>query len=207
MSNILDIHIHRKAAGNTIPFDKLYLVRKEDRELIPKIFGYALVLPFNDELRTALANLKPSFITKKHFRRNDDDKDVSIFGSKRESAHTVHAWWDTFFTEHDVANRVVVIPVLTSTVRKHIKPRYLVAKKWEETQKKKNKRLPQAPVLLSEYAYLATPLAAPDDKIRPICNICPRHLLHVQGECMPGQKVCYSSLDFSEIVQVPNASV
>jgi len=219
VSNILDIHITRTAAGTLIPFDKLYLVKPEDTELISKIFGYGIVLPFTTELQETLYTLKPASITRKHFRRNDQDKAVpaEINGKDliegRFPPAAIRNWWVEFGEEFELSKRLVVIPVLTSIARRKIRPRYLANQKWfmphtQQTVKRKltvvgSKEIAPA---LSDYAYLATPLKAPQDKIRPLCTICPRLMRHVQGECVPGQLICYASLNFADIAGDGNSA-
>lgn len=207
MSNVIDIHIQRSVVGIDIPFDKVYLFDRADRELIPKIFGYAIVLPFSEDMRKTLYKLKVAEVTHKRFQRDDTSKRVapSVDGESLTSKVSVLAWWDAFEQQHDLVNRVAVVPVLTSVARKKIRPRYIASHKWFTDQQKRSKSSRPLPVVpaVSELAYLATPLAAPQDKIRPICSVCPRMLMHLQGECVPGQAVCYKSLDFSEIEEVP----
>jgi len=203
MSNIIDIHIQRNVAGAQIPFDKLYLMKPDQKELLPKIFGYAIVMPLSEDIKEVIYKLNPSALTKAHFRRNDDDKAVPLALDKQR----VLSWWKDFNEEYDIDNRLVVIPVLTSLARRKIRPRYLANKKWfaanVQRQRTKQKNLPQSQTVnaLSDYAYLATPLDAPQDKIRPLCSICPRMLRHIQGDCLPGQPVCYDALNFADIVQ------
>ena len=212
MSNVIDIHIQRNVVGSSIPFDKLYLFDRNDRELIPKIFGYAIVLPFSEEMRETIYKLKVAEVTHKRFQRDDTSKKIEplLEGEPLENKKEIHAWWLAFAAQHDLDNRVAVVPVLTSVARKKIRPRYIASHKWftdQQKQKKTTKPLPLAPAI-SELAYLATPLAAPQDKIRPICSVCPRMLMHLQGECIPGQAVCYKSLDFSGIEEAPaNVSI
>ena len=218
MSNVLDIHIQRSVVGSEIPFDKLYLFSREDREIIPKIFGYALVLPFSEDIRKVIYKLKVAEVTHKLFQRDDTRKKVAatLEGKPLGKTEDNQEWWEAFALEHDLANRVAVVPVLTSVARKKIRPRYIASQKWFADQEKLNAkrakrgrtRLPQIGPALSELAYLATPLAAPQDKIRPLCSICPRMLLHLQGDCVPGQAVCYSALNFAEIEETqPDVSV
>lgn len=213
MSNIIDIHIQRNAAGVQIPFDKVYLIRSDDKDLVPKIFGYGLVLPLTDEIKAALYTLRPASMTRKHFRRNDehkampvkiDDKLVTNLGISKTD---IEDWWQKFGDEIDLGKRLVVIPILTSTARRKIRPRYMANQKWfgllNQQTIKRRKRLPvygtDIVQPISDYAYLATPLKAPNDKIRPLCSICPRMMQHIQGDCVPGQLVCYTALNFSDI--------
>jgi hypothetical protein len=217
VSNVLDIHIQRSVVGSDIPFDKLYLFSREDREHIPKIFGYALVLPFSEDIQKVIYKLKVAEVTHKSFQRDDSQKKVQVtLEGNRVLRDAIQDWWEAFALEHDLANRVAVVPVLTSVARKKIRPRYIASQKWFADQEKQNvkrakrgrTRLPQAGPALSELAYLATPLAAPQDKIRPLCSICPRMLMHLQGDCVPGQAVCYTALNFAEIEETqPDVSV
>jgi hypothetical protein len=79
------------------------------------------------------------------------------------------------------------------------------ARQNKSKKKRRRSHLPKVPTVdgvkasISELAYLATPEPPPEDKIRPLCGICPRMMLHLQGECIPGQLVCYKSLDFNQI--------
>lgn len=208
MSNVIDIHIQRSAVGTAIPFDKLYLFDRDDREMIPKIFGFAIVLPFTQDMRDTIYALNVEDITHKRFHRDDSLKKLKPLLNGEVTSR--ESWWAAFADEHSLNTRVAVIPVLTSVARKKIRPRYLSAQKWFTEQQRRAKRSRPKPELpaIHDLAYLATPLAAPQDKIRPICSICPRMLMHLQGECLPGQAICYTALDFSKIGETSeNASV
>lgn len=194
MNNVIVIRIQRSAVGITIPFDKLYFFRREDRDLIPSIFKYALVLPVDPTLMTALYTLRPNHVS--HLKKQRDDKTQRVatgISGRQVSNAAVTTWWDNnIVKKYDLTERVAVVPILTSKVRKKRKPRYLSARLKTGSGEK---RLP-----ISELAYLATPEAPPDDKIQPLCTICPRMLLHMQGDCSPGQLACYKALDFNRIV-------
>jgi hypothetical protein len=224
--NVVVVKVHRNQAGHTIPFDKLYFYRREDRDLIPKNFGYALVLPADDpSLSEEILKLKPKKLSHFKYRRDDAEmgKPLDLDGRKH-SADYIAAWWrDNIVVPFDLWNRVLVIPILTAKVRKRLQPRYLSASRWFERQdpdaktgrRRRSRRhlamVPDGPVTattglkpsINEMAYLATPHAEPYDKVSPICQICPRMLLHLNGECLPGQKVCFKALDFALIDQPP----
>jgi hypothetical protein len=217
-SNVIVVKVHRNAAGTAIPFDKLYFFQRHDRPLIPKVFGYALVLPIDEALMSAIYGLKPKKLSHLRFRRDDDSMRVptGIDGRKHKKAE-IRAWWDeNIVGKHNLEDRVAVIPILTSKVRKRLHPRYLNSQTWyrrqgEEAKKtgisnrrgKKEIDVSKLDGAISELAYLATPLPPPEDKIRPLCSICPRMLRHLQGECIPGQLICYKSLDFNKIATPP----
>lgn len=191
--NIIDIHIQRSRVGKVFPFDKLYLVHKTDAEFIGNIFQYAMVLPLRKVMLDLLCTLVPELIHLRHHNRKDADLKKE---SKLDNV-TAKAWWTAFVEEHELTQRLAVIPVLTATARHIIRPRYLTSKKWEKAKV----RAVTSPITTAydEFAYLATPLPAPQNKIAPICMICPRMLLQLQGECTPGDEVCYRSLNFAAI--------
>ena len=210
--NVIVVKVHRNAAGTSIPFDKVYFFRRADRPLIPKIFGYALVLPIDDSLMTAIYDLKPKKLSHLRFRRDDDSMRVPTgIDGRKHKKDEIRAWWDEqVVAKHNLEDRVAVIPILTSKVRKRLHPRFLNSKRWfsrQDTMKLGNKKSKMDPTKLtpaiSELAYLATTHEPPDDKIRPLCSICPRMPRHLQGECIPGQIICYKSLDFNKIATGP----
>lgn len=214
--NVVVVKVHRNAAGHSLPFDKIYFFKRDDRPLIPKLFQYALVLPIDEELLTAIYGLKPKEISHLKFRRDDDALKVRTqigeedLDGRKHDRKKIQEWWtENIIEAHDFADRVAVVPVLTSKARKKRKPRYLSSKKWYDRQMKGRGRASRQLMktrggdsikgAISELAYLATPLPAPHDKVSPLCTICPRMLLHLQGECIPGQLICYNSLDFNKI--------
>jgi hypothetical protein len=203
MNNIVKIKFHRNQAGTVFPYDAIYLVRREDQPLISKIFGYALVLPLEKEFTKSLFEVKPQVLS--HFKFNRDDAamnmEVKVEGSPEK-------WWSELFNEHNLHDRVVVVPILTANLKDKAIPRYLAPKKWFQRQERSTRRRrfsssekkpSEMDPAISELAYLATPLAPPHDTVRPLCGICPRAMLHLQGECIPGMEICYKSLDFNKI--------
>lgn len=219
--NIVKIKVHRNRAGTHIPYDTLYLFERKHRELIPKIWGFALVLPLEDQVVRQIKELKPDEVSHYKFKRDDDTehvpvKELSDRGTRKELDVKKEDWWNQLFLDHDIEDRVVVIPILTSKLKEKLRPRYLGSSKWFEKQiealsnrGRAKRQLPQVEGMdhaISELGYLSTPYAAPNDKIRPICSICPRNLEHLQGKCIPGMPICYSSLDFGDILPKDNNS-
>lgn len=214
--NLVVLRVHRNDAGVSIPFDKVYFARREDRPLIPRVFGFAMVLPVDDKLVTAIYMQRAKHITYSRFRRDDDAVRVPTgVDGRKMNKQQIQEWWEKeIMFKHDVENRVAVIPILTSRIRKRIHPRYLSSKNWfarqetganTTTSRRGNRTVKEIDTsklvpALSDMAYLATPFAAPADIIRPLCSECPRSLLHMQGKCIPGQNVCYKALDFNKIV-------
>jgi len=207
-NKVVVVKVHRNQAGTKIPFDKLYFFPKSRTDTIPKLFGYALVLPCEKSLLDELTRLIPKEVSAYRHRRDDAllKKSTALDGRSATLA-AVQTWWtENILKPYDLTDRVVVVPVLTSKVRKKVNPRYLVTPKWFDAPKAKSRRRrgavakPAEPKqALSDFAYLATPKPAPHDKILPICNVCPRQLLQLQGACSPGQAICLKALNFNEI--------
>ena len=192
--SIIDIHIQRNKIGKVFPFEKLYLMHKDDVELIPRIFQYAMVLPLRPDMLLKLKTLKPATVHLKHFARKDADLNKPVDMTANPD------WWDAFIETYELKKRVAIIPVLVSTVRRIIRPRYLTSARWRKfKQNGANPTGKNALVAYDEFAYLATPQPAPQNKIAPLCMICPRMLLQLQGECTPGDEVCYTSLNFATL--------
>jgi hypothetical protein len=154
---------------------------------------------------------------------------------RKHTPEAIAEWWDTnIFSAYDLSKRVAVVPILTRISHGKVRPRYLTNNKWftrqmqttktgREARKSRGRPAPRGrergttveqlasvKPAISEFAYIATPEPAPNDKVRPICSICPRQLLNLQGECIPGQLVCFKSLDFNNIKEYAegnNASV
>jgi hypothetical protein len=214
-NKVVVVKVHRSTAGAKIPFDKLYFFPKAKTDTIPTLFGYALVFPCEPTLMQEIVKLRPRILSAYRHRRDDAllAQRIDLDGRK-DTPDTVADWWKTnILTPYDLTERVVVVPILTSKIRKKINPRYLSAPKWFNKEhsptksrrtKSRRRSLPvtdnaHAPQAISDFAYLATPLPAPNDKISPICNICPRQMLQLQGACTPGQAICLKSLNFNEI--------
>ena len=89
---------------------------------------------------------------------------------------------------------------------------YLTAERWFDTRNSRRRgrviTSRSKPSPFSNRAYLQTP----HRKIRPICVVCPRVILHQNGECQLGEKVCFESLPlgltnhFEEALSMPDAS-
>jgi hypothetical protein len=209
MSNVVVVKIDRNTAGTKIPYDKLYFFRYEDRHLVPEVFSFALVMPVDDDMKHILSGLSTKYVRDYTYHKSPDTNlgTPTPFTETRGTQRAISDWWQAHFEEFDYENRVAVVPILPRAIRNKLAPTYLASPRWFReihARSRRNKRalnvLPAAKAAISELAYLSTPFKAPNDKIRPLCSICPRLLLHVQGQCVPGQRICYSSLDFSQAV-------
>lgn len=203
-SNVVVIKVKRTSVGKQLAFDKLYLFKREDEDLIPNIFGYALVFPATNALLREITSLEPQRVS--HFKQHRDDATLNNKLTPPTNVLSLEDWWQTNYVDkYGLNDRLVVIPVLTSNLKDKIHPKYLASQSWytRRGSGRKRRRLPIAHnpkgPAISDVAYLATPLDAPDNRITPICMICPRQLLQLQGDCEPGQAICLQSLDFKAI--------
>jgi hypothetical protein len=196
--NIYCVRVSKDQAGKTFPFDRVYLVKYDDRAVIEQLFRYALVMPVEQNIAKQLRDLDVSSSKARPFHRDD-------------SATLTKAEW-----QKDIENGewVIVVPLLPKWMSKNM-PQYLTAERWFEgnTQKvmRRNAKKYGTPVRESPFSnrsYLQTPTR----KIRPICVVCPRVILHQNGECRLGERVCFESLPlgitnhFEEALAVPDAT-
>lgn len=195
------LRVAQRDAGKTFPFDRVYLVRYDDRAVIEKLFRYALVMPVEETLLEQLGALK---IDEAKNRPHHRDDEAALDVAEWQQALTGTEW-------------VLVVPLLPKWMHKNM-PRYLTAEKWfndhypADGQKlsRRRRRFSSKTTRESPFnsrAYLQTP----QKKIRPVCVVCPRVILHQNGECKLGERVCYESLPlgiqdhFSEAQAIPDA--
>lgn len=179
MTAIYNLRVRRNVVGSGFPFDRVYLCRHGEHECFKQLFRYALILPVDDTLKTMLIrNAVPEEYTNLPFARDDNQ------GTRELTS----AEWAELLNN---GNWVMAVPILTRFIRKAI-PRYLTAAEWyrdryKRTGRRKRKKLPSKPSPFPGMTYLQTP----EKDIRPICVMCSRFILHQNGECSPGQKVCF----------------
>jgi hypothetical protein len=229
MSEIIKVKIPKTVAGIKIPYDLIYLITREQRELVHKLWDFALVMPFEESFQRVIFELYPRFYSKLGRNRNDAELKLSINPATKESPLPIRvrkseqrnlatAWWATIAEEYALSERLVVVPILLQRKEEKLLPRYLGAKRWMDrqapyaTSSRKTRSLattelkltaPQVAQLappISDLAYLSTPYPLPNDKLRPLCSICPRSFQHLQGQCIPGMAVCYTHLDITNII-------
>jgi len=230
MSHILKVKVPKTIAGIKFPYDLIYLMSADQRELIHKLWQFALVMPFEESFQNIIYKLRPQELSQIGYQRDDSTmKTATVLAYNTD-------WWQPLRDKYDLDNRVVVVPMLWGALTKqapdqepttHILPKYISARNWISKQagvrttssRKRSKRttvkyspfeqleLSDADVAkivspLSTLAYLSTPFDGPDAKIRPICSVCSNNFQHLQGKCKPGMPVCYECLDLSDLVNL-----
>jgi hypothetical protein len=202
MPEVQTLRVRRTRGKKVFPFDRVYLVRYEDRDYAKQLFRYALVLPVIGSLAYLLKQAVPDTVV---FRPHDRNDQASV-PTKIDPLE-----WDTFVDE---GKWVMIVPLLTKYFVKEIEahPRYLAAQEWvrlRDTEAGHSKADPQYPRDgIPSLSYLQTP----DKNIRPICAACPRFIHHQAGECEIGQEICFNNLPmgtldyFKQGLETPEAS-
>lgn len=183
---IFCLRVKQMVAGKQFPFDRVYLARYDDRMAFDQLFRYALVLPVEGPLKKMLKNAidKDTKEVNRPHDRNDEDADNTC-------------WIDRL----DVGEWVMAVPILPKWMNQNL-PRYLVAAGWYGTEPK-TKKQKERTTPFTNRAYLQTPTR----KIRPICVLCPRMIMHQNGECQIGEAVCYENLPIGMGQQLEAADV
>ena len=184
------VRVVRTKAGVEIPFDKIYLFRKQDQHLLPNIFRDAMVFPLTKkfvlQIEKVLETHHDNYVAFPYMRGRED-------GLRRRTKKDD-------LKKNLQKNRkefVALVPVLFtksgySKIEKKKKgrkkvatfPAYLIASPGSEEATKKLKRA------MSARAYFIL-----DGKeIRPICLVCPLHQNFLQGQCSIGEEDCYRFL-------------
>jgi hypothetical protein len=119
----------------------------------------------------------------------------------RDDASATRAVDNTIWTDLVEAKQwVMAVPLLPQWGKKKDKaePRYLIAPAWYNSTatiagKKMSKKLTTPHTNPSPFPHL-TYLQTPTADIRPICKMCPRFILHQNGQCRVGDEVCFEAL-------------
>lgn len=174
---IFTLKIRKGQAGRAFPFDRVYLVKYEDRGQIEKLFRHALVMPIEGVLRELLLTQIPDELVDHTVNRNDDALEPVEYSGGLE------AW-----TEFIDRGWILVVPILTKWINQAM-PKYLTNLKWYDG-KRGVERAESGKTPFPNMTYLQTP----ERKIRPVCVVCPRFIEHQNGDCHLGQRVCYEAL-------------
>lgn len=180
MPKIYNLRVKRGVVGNGFPFDRVYLVRHGDHECLKELFRYALVMPVEGALKTMLIeNARPEEYISRTVDRDDDAQEAVKLSEKKWRALLEEGHW------------VMAVPILTRYIKGAI-PRYITAARWYQDRYKSHGRKGREKLASRESPFPGlTYLQTPEKNIRPICIMCPRYILHQNGECYPGQAICF----------------
>lgn len=230
MSHVFKVKVPKSVAGHKFPYDLIYLMSADQRELIHKLWQFALVMPFEETFQRVVYSLRPTELSQLGYQRDDSTMKCH---QKLEDPAT---WWEPLREKYALDTRLVVVPMLWGALTKQpfggdtpsitqTLPKYISSRNWITKQvaapRNRNKPKATAPKAgsfaqlefsdaqvasivspLSTLAYLSTPFEGPDAKIRPICSVCSNNFQHLQGKCVPGMPVCYERLDLSDLVNL-----
>jgi hypothetical protein len=183
------LRVHRASAGTEVPFDKIYIFNKRDKELLPRVFRNAMVFPITAAFADQMGKV---------FRAGGS-KLGRMYAHNRFGEAGLQKWaerklpFENLRDERD--NYLALVPVLFTrqgskrrgnrhtAKRKNVSfASYIVAKPGGNTRLMRD--------VVSARAYFIVD-GAP---IKPICLICPKHQSTLQGKCMLGEAECLEHL-------------
>lgn len=175
----MDIYSLRvKPSRIKFAFDRVYILKYENRAVIKRMFQYSLVMPLHEELKAQFLKVSVHEIVDiPHARGWQADR---------------HADPDLLRQITEDGTWIMVVPLLPQWWKAHGRPAYLTARAWYATAMRRGKgaKAPPRPVAFPSMTFLQTPEKA----IRPVCAVCPRFILHQAGQCQLGDEICYTSL-------------
>jgi hypothetical protein len=165
---LLKIRIDRKEIRK-FPFDLIYIVKAEDRRILPRIFPTSLCFAIDDKWQKMLLSIP--FVKEEFQQLQERRAIVRGQGKLHESSLNAH---------------FLVVPILTHAVEPYGSrhPAYFTAQRHVKSNENK----------FSEIFTDEVVLFTKKGPIRPICLGCPRHLLQIQGQCQLGGRYCYDTL-------------
>jgi hypothetical protein len=185
-NEIIKVRVARDQVKH-FPFDLFYLVPIEHKALLSKLFPWSLCIPINETLKRRMMEL--------HVHQGELLPHVT----RREKLDGCLGTVTMTLPESWPAKYFMVVPILpmeklqvrltkkddVRTAKKGEKlPGYLTAPQHADANKSK------LDGILDDDTVLFTPRGP----IRPVCNSCPRHLLHIQHKCELGCKHCFAEL-------------
>lgn len=187
------VRVVRHKAGVEIPFDKIYLFRKQDEARLPRIFRDAMVFPltkrFVDQIEEVLKSYTRPYEAFPYMRGREDSlrrrvRKEDLLKTLQNNRKNFVALVPVLFTKKGSSK----VPDSKKRMKGHKKeatfPAYLVARPALERTVSKLKSA------MTSRAYFII-----NSKIiRPICLMCPLHQNFLQGQCRIGEEDCYRFL-------------
>ena len=176
-NEIVKVRVDQKKVKE-FPFDLIYLVPVAHRDVIPRLFPWSLCFTITPQIQALLKLI-----------------DTVNFAERFPNPGRPHPVVKTHINRvlQNASDRFLVVPVmgLEQRRKKHNAPRgnkipaYITAPRH---QGKDN---------TNAFEHLFTPdtlLFSPKGPVRPICRMCPRGMLRLQGKCQLGSQACYTNL-------------
>ena len=187
------VRVIRSKAGVEIPFDKIYLFRKQDEARLPRIFRDAMVFPltkrFVDQIEEVLKSYTRPYEAFPYMRGREDSlrrrvQKEDIFKTLQNNRKDFVALVPVLFTKKGSLKIPDSKRRMKGRKAEATFPAYLVAQPALECTVNKLKSA------MSSRAYFII-----NSKIiRPICLMCPLHQNFLQGQCHIGEEDCYRFL-------------
>ena len=184
------VRVVRTKAGIDVPFDKIYLFKKQDKDLLPKVFPNAMVFPLTKRFVTQIESVMGDYHGKFEAFPYLRGREESLRRRAEKEDPRKHL-------QKNMGDYLALVPVLFTKdgykrfdkkkkgrKKEATFPAYLIARPGVENATKKLKRA------MSARAYFIIS----GKEIRPICLVCPLHQNYLQGQCSIGEEDCYRFL-------------
>lgn len=187
------VRVKRNKAGIEIPFDKIYLFRRQDETRLPRIFRNAMVFPltirFVKQIEAVLKDYEGPYKAFPYLRGREDNlrrriRKEDLLETLQDKRKDFVALIPVLFTKKGCSKILNSGKRMKARKKEATFPAYLVAL---PALKHTVNKLKSA---MSSRAYFIIN----SKTIRPICLMCPCHQYFLQGRCHIGEKDCYRFL-------------
>ena len=172
------LRVRREQAGKLFAFDRVYFAKNGEHTVFKKLFRYALIMPVEPQLKSILSESVTI-----------DRSTTHTFDRVEEPEVLKH---EDFVELLEANDWVMCVPILAKYVKENL-PRYISAAGKYQFNTGRRKRITRNKNILDPFPAL-TYLQTPEQNIRPVCVACPKFIMHQNGHCRLGDKVCYESL-------------
>lgn len=177
-------HIH------DFPFDVFYVVPKTAEDLIPRLFPYSLCVAFSPDLVDLLKHVR----VEEH-QAIQQHQVVTLSNPKKTAL--VGKPFNEFIATYELLQSYCVVPMLSFIPPAKRKQgtrdrfaRYLTSTKFRSIPHREPAQQTPFRTVFNDEARLFTP----EGMHSPICQICPRSMHHMRGDCSLGEKICHETL-------------
>lgn len=182
------LRVHRASAGTEVPFDKIYIFNKRDKELLPRVFRNAMVFPITAAFADQMTKVYKG-----------GGKLGRMYSHNRFGEAGLKKWaerklpFEKLRDERD--DYLALVPVLfTRQGSKRKGARHTAKRKNVSFASYVTAKPGTHPKLIRDVVSARAYFIIDSKPIKPICLMCPRHHSTLQGKCALGDSECLEHL-------------